>query len=250
MARGFAETLAVESGAPLLPGDVVMILDRAALATELDALEARRAASAARLLAARNDGETSLAQAIEAELGAIADGAAQIRDQLAAIRVVADRAGQWVDALTPVERGMMVTRGQQLGWILGPEDRRLAAHIPQSRGFALRHGVQGARLMVAPGDTREVAPDAIALRPDASRSLVDPMLADRMGGPVLTDLESPPEAILALNAAFQLVIDAPGNDLQLGQTVLVKLVHPPMTLFDRYWPRIVTFVGERFGAGA
>ena len=154
--EGFAETLAVESGAPLLPGDVVMILDRAALATELDALEARRAASAARLLAARNDGETSLAQAIEAELGAIADGAAQIRDQLAAIRVVADRAGQWVDALTPVERGMMVTRGQQLGWILGPEDRRLAAHIPQSRGFALRHGVQGARLMVAPGDTREV----------------------------------------------------------------------------------------------
>jgi len=248
--EGFAETLAVESGAPLLPGDVVMILDRAALATELDALEARRAASAARLLAARNDGETSLAQAIEAELGAIADGAAQIRDQLAAIRVVADRAGQWVDALTPVERGMMVTRGQQLGWILGPEDRRLAAHIPQSRGFALRHCVQGARLMVAPGDTREVAPDAIALRPDASRSLVDPMLADRMGGPVLTDLESPPEAILALNAAFQLVIDAPGNDLQLGQTVLVKLVHPPMTLFDRYWPRIVTFVGERFGAGA
>jgi putative peptide zinc metalloprotease protein len=248
--EGFVETLAVESGAQLSPGDLVMILDRAALATELDALEARRAASAARLLAARNDGETSLAQAIEAELDAIADGAAQIRDQLVAVRVVADRSGQWVDALNAVERGMMVTRGQQLGWILGLEDRRLAAHIPQSRGFALRHGVRGARLMVAPGDTRQIAREALDLRPDASRSLVDPMLADRMGGPVLTDLESPPEGILALNAAFQLVIDAPGADLQLGQTVLVKLTHPPMTLFDRYWPRIVTFVGERFGAGA
>lgn len=248
--EGFAETLAVEGGAQLAPGDLVMILDRAALATELDALEARRAASAARLLAARNDGQTSLGQAIETELDAIADGAAQIRDQLAAVRVVADRPGQWVDALNPVERGMMVTRGQQLGWILGPEDRRLAAHIPQSRGFALRHGVREAQLMVAPGDIREIAHDAIALRSDASRSLVDPMLADRMGGPVLTDLESPPEAMLALNAAFQLVVDAPGADLELGQTVQIKLAHPPMTLFARYWPRIVTFVGERFGAGA
>lgn len=248
--EGFVETLAVNSGAPLLPGDTVMILDRAALVTELDALEARRAASAARLLAARNDGETSLAQAIETELDAIEDGAAQIRDQLAAVRVVADRPGQWVDALNQVERGMMVTRGQHLGWILGPDDRRLAAHIPQSRGFALRHGVRGAQLMVAPGDIREITPEAIQLRSDASRALVDPMLADRMGGPVLTDLESPPEAVLALNAAFQLMVDAPGEDLQLGQTVQIKLAHPPMTLFARYWPRIVTFVGERFGAGA
>jgi len=248
--EGFVDTLAVESGSQLLLGDVVMILDRAALATELEALEARRAASAARLLAARSDGETSLAQAIEAELEAIEDGATQIHDQLAAVRVVADRPGQWVGALNPVEQGMMVTRGQQLGWILGPEDRRLAAHVPQSRGFALRHGVRGAQLMVALGDIREIAPDAIELRSDASRSLVDPMLADRMGGPVLTDLESPPEAVLALNAAFQLVVDAPGADLQLGQTVLIKLAHPPMTLFDRYWPRIVSFVGERFGAGA
>lgn len=67
---------------------------------------------------------------------------------------------------------------------------------------------------------------------------------------MVTDLESPPEALLALNAAFQLVVDAPGADLQLGQTVQIKLAHPPMTLFDRYWPRIFTFVGERFGAGA
>lgn len=248
--EGFVETLAVDSGAPLLPSDTVMILDRAELATELDALEARRAASAARLLAARNDGETALAQAIEAELDAIEDGADQIRDQLAAVRVVTDRPGQWVNALNPVERGMMVTRGQHLGWILGPEDRRIAAHIPQSRGFALRHGVRGAQMMVAPADVREIAPEAIQLRSDASRSLVDPMLADRMGGPVLTDLESPPEAVLALNAAFQLVVDVPGADLQFGQTVQIKLLHPPMTLFARYWPRIVTIVGERFGAGA
>ncbi len=248
--EGFVETLAVESGTPLALGDEVMILESAALATELDSLEARRAASAARLMAARNDRETSLAQAIESELDAIADGAAQIRDQLAAVKVRAHRPGQWVDALNRVERGMMVTRGQQLGWILGPEDRRLAAHVPQSSGFALRHGVQGAKLMVAPGDVREIPPDALDLRPDASRSLVDPMLADRMGGPVVTDLESPPEALLALNAAFQLVVDAPGADLQLGQTVQIKLAHPPMTLFDRYWPRIFTFVGERFGAGA
>ena len=115
----------------------------------------------------------------------------------------------------------MVTRVQHLGWILGPEDRRIAAHIPQSRGFALRHGVRGAQLMVAPADVREIAPEAIQLRSDASRSLVDPMLADRMGGPVLTDLESPPEAVLALNAAFQLVVDVPGADLQFGQTVQI-----------------------------
>lgn len=249
-AEGFVDVLAVADGAQLAGGEQIMLLDREALRTEILALEARRLASEAQLRAAQDASEVPLSNAIQTELKAISDGLDQLNEQLAAVNVTAVRPGQWLSALRPVERGMMVTRGQQIGWIVGPNDRRIVAQIPQSHGVALRSGITGVKMMVSASDIRDLDPARMVVRSDASRVLPDPLLADRMGGPVLTDLESPDDEFLALNPAFNLVIDNAPSDLEIGRVVQLKLAHPPTSLFNRYWPWIVTTVGARFGPGA
>ena len=95
--------------------------------TELEALEARKLATEARLRAAQDSNELPLVDAIQTELSAIADGMEQLQAQIDAINITAERFGVWMPALRPIEYGMMVTRGQQLGWIVGnggPTDRR------------------------------------------------------------------------------------------------------------------------------
>jgi putative peptide zinc metalloprotease protein len=218
--------------------------------TELEALEARKLATEARLRAAQVSNELPLVDAIQTELSAIADGMEQLQAQIDAINITAERSGVWMPALRPIEYGMMVTRGQQLGWIVGNGDRRIVAQIPQSRGPAVRSGITGASVMVGANDLRRIEAQDIVMRSDASRILSDPLLADRMGGPVMTDLESPDDRFYALNPAFNVVIDVPLPDLAIGRVVQLKLSHPPTSLFNRYWPRIVTAVRSRFGPGA
>jgi len=249
-AEGFVEELFVTDGTVLSEGDPVMLLDRDAMLTELEALEARKLATGARLRAAQDTNELPLLVAIQAELSAIADGMKQLQAQIDAINITAESSGVWMSALSPIEYGMMVTRGQQLGWIIGNDDRRIVAQVPQSSGPAVRSGITGASVMVAANDVRRIEAQDIVVRSDASRVLPDPLLADRMGGPIMTDLESPDDQFYALNPAFNVVIDVPLPDLAIGRVVQLKLSHPPTSLFNRYWPRIVTAVRSRFGPGA
>jgi len=249
-AEGFVEELSVKEGTSLSAGDPIMVLDRDAMRTEFEALVARQRATEARLRAAQDSNELPLVDAIQTELSAIADGLEQLQAQIDAINITSERVGVWMPALRPIEFGMMVTRGQQLGWIIGADDRRIVAQIPQSSGPAVRSGITGASVMVAASDVRTINAEDIVVRSDASRILPDPILADRMGGPIMTDLESPDDQFYALNPAFNVVIEVPLSDLAIGRVVQLKLSHPPTSLFKRYWPRIVTAVRSRFGAGA
>ena len=248
-AEGFILELSVTDGTPVSENDKLMRLERAALRTELTALEARRFATMARLRAAQDAGETSLVEAIFVETDAIDDGLEQIREQLSAVNIVADRSGEWMMPIQPLKHGMMITRGQHLGWIINKADRRIVAQIPQVHGPAVRSGVLGLRVMLAPGEVREIASTNVDLRTNASRLLPDPLLADRAGGPVLTDLESPEAQVLALNPAFNMILDDIALDAPIGRLVSLKVIHPPTSLFKRYWPRVVTAVGARFGSG-
>ena len=249
-AEGFVDELSVTEGTSLSAGDPIMVLDRDAMRTEFEALEARQRATEARLRAAQDSNELPLVDALQTELSAIADGLEQLQAQIDAINITSERVGIWMPALRPIEYGMMVTRGQQLGWIIGADDRRIVAQIPQSRGPAVRSGITGASVMVAANDVRLINAEEIVVRSDASRILPDPLLADRMGGPIMTDLESPDDQFYALNPAFNAVIEVPLSDLAIGRVVQLKLSHSPTSLFKRYWPRIVTAVRSRFGPGA
>jgi putative peptide zinc metalloprotease protein len=124
------------------------------------------------------------------------------------------------------------------------------AQISQKAGDDLAAGVTAVSVLVTARDRREIPLAQVSYRTDATRSLPDPLLADRLGGPVLTDLESPPEQIRALRAAFNLSIDLPQSDLTPGRTVLVKLSHPPATFFRQVWPQVISTIGSRFGPGA
>lgn len=249
-AEGFIEEMDVTDGTLVSVGDQLMLLDRDVLRTEIFALEARRLSTEARFRAAQNENEISLVDAIETELAAIADGMAQLQEQLDAVEVKSERAGQWMMSMNPLELGMMITRGQQLGWIISDGNRRIVAQVPQSKGFAIQSGVTGVSVLISSGDIRELDAAVLMIRGDASRVLPDPLLADRMGGPVMTDLESPEDQLLALKPAFNLIIEEAIADVSIGSVVQLKLAHPPTSLFNRYWPRIISALGARFGPGA
>lgn len=250
LAEGFVEELDVTDGTLVSVGDQLMLLDRDVLRTELFAMEARRFSTEARFRAAQNDNEISLVDAIETELRAIDDGMAQLQEQLEAVRVHSERSGQWMMSMNPLELGMMINRGQQLGWIISEGNRRIVAQVPQSKGFAIQSGVTGVSVLMSSSEIKELDAAALMIRGDASRVLPDPLLADRMGGPVMTDLESPEDQLLALKPAFNLIIEEAIADVAIGSVVQLKLAHPPISLFNRYWPRIVSALGARFGPGA
>ena len=249
-AEGFVAEIRVEDGDLVRAGDLLFVLDREALQVEIEAIEARMVATQARLRVAQTAGEGGLADAITRELQALEGGLAQIVEQIEQTNVHAARDGVWMFAAPNPTLGALVTRGTSLGWIIRDNTRRIMAQVPQSAGDGMSMGVTGATVLVAQGDLLEIPLEDITLRADATRSLPDPLLADRLGGPVLTDLESPPEQIRALRAAFDLVIDLPQSDLPPGRVVMVKLSHPPATFFRQVWPWVISTIGSRFGPGA
>ena len=249
-AEGFVEKVYVSEGTDLMVGDLIVDLDRDAMKTEFGALKARQRATQARLRAAQDSNEMPLVAAIQTELIAIAEGLDQLQVQIDAVKIRSEQSGVWMSAVHSIEHGMMVTRGQQLGWIIGANDRQIVAQVPQHFGPALRSGVTGARMMVAANDIREINVMDIIIRSDASHVLPNPLLADRLGGPILTDLESLDDQFYALNPAFNIVINASFSDISIGRVVQLKLFHPPNTLLTRYWPRIWTAIRSRYGPGA
>jgi putative peptide zinc metalloprotease protein len=249
-AEGFLSEIFVKDGEQVRAGELLFVLERDGLQVELEAIEARFVATQARLRVAQTSGEGGLADAIGRELGALADGMAQIRQQMENTNIHAERDGIWMFAEPTPTRGALISRGTSLGWIIRDESRRIVAQISQKAGDDLAAGVTAVSVLVSARDRREIPLTQVSYRTDATRSLPDPLLADRLGGPVLTDLESPPEQIRALRAAFNLLIDFPQSDLTPGRTVLVKLSHPPATFFRQVWPQVISTIGSRFGPGA
>jgi putative peptide zinc metalloprotease protein len=249
-AEGFLSEIFVKDGEQVRAGELLFVLERDGLQVELEAIEARFVATQARLRVAQTSGEGGLADAIGRELGALADGMAQIRQQMENTNIHAERDGIWMFAEPTPTRGALISRGTSLGWIIRDESRRIVAQISQKAGDDLAAGVTAVSVLVSARDRREIPLTQVSYRTDATRSLPDPLLADRLGGPVLTDLESPPEQIRALRAAFNLLIDLPQSDLTPGRTVLVKLSHPPATFFRQVWPQVISTIGSRFGPGA
>lgn len=248
--EGLLSEIFVKDGELVRDGELLFVLERDSLQVELEAMDARFVATQARLRVAQTSGEGGLADAIGRELDALADGMAQIRQQMEFTNIHAERDGTWMFAEPTPTRGALISRGTSLGWIIRDGSRRIVAQIPQKAGDDLAAGVTAVSVLVTASDRREVPLAQISYRTDATRSLPDPLLADRLGGPVLTDLESPPEQIRALRAAFNLLIDLPQSDLTPGRTVLVKLSHPPATFFRQVWPQVISTIGSRFGPGA
>ena len=248
-AEGFVSAIFVKDGEQVREGQLLFALERGDLEVELEAIEARIAATQARLRLAQTSGEGALADAIGRELGALTDGLAQIREQIVFTDIHAKRDGFWMFAAPTPTRGGLISRGTILGWVVSDERRRIVAQVPQKNGDDLVAGVTAVSILVNFKDRRDIPLSQVAYRTDATRSLPDPLLADRLGGPIVTDLESPPEQIRALRAAFNLFIDVSHNDLPPGRTVIVKLSHPPATFFSQVWPRMISIIGSRFGPG-
>lgn len=249
-AEGTTETINVMSGTSLQQGDVILTLTNDRLVTESRALEARLTAIDARLRRALARSEVTLSTAIERERSVVENSLGEVRRQINRGAVRAMTNGLWDPADPPPQLGAHVVRGMLLGWLDQPEKRRLVAHIPESAGRQMQRGITGVKVLLSAHEVQEIPVSSLAVRLNASRIFAEQRMADRLGGPVLTDPESENGDMRALNPGHPAEIKMDLSGAPVGRIVAVKLMHPPETLFSQIWPRITSIVRDRFGPGA
>ncbi|MGO4913902.1 hypothetical protein [Pseudogemmobacter sp. W21_MBD1_M6] len=247
--EGMVVALDATPGAKIEVGDVLMRLEPERLRTEKIAMAARIAAASAKLRQAASAANTPLAEAVGRELRALSESLERIDAQLGVADVHANNAGVW-NPETPLPRlGQFIARGARIGWIDRPEARRMVARLPETALRDLQRGVTGGTVLLGLGQTVDVPAKDIHLRPNATRQLSDDRMADRLGGPVMTEVTDDGKGLRALETGFPVEVNMDLSDLPVGRIVQLKLRYPAEPLFFRVWPRVVSIVSERFGPG-
>jgi putative peptide zinc metalloprotease protein len=248
--EGIVEKINVKSGMPIKQSHVIITLANDRLVTEFKALEARLTAIDARLRRASARSEVTLSSAIERERNAVYSSLLEVERQinLGAVRAKTD--GLWDPSDPAPQLGSRVVRGMLLGWVDQPEQRRLVGHIPEAAGRQMQRGIKGLKVLLSPNKVQDVSVSSLVVRPNATRVLAEQRMADRLGGPVLTDPESESGNLRALNSGYPMEISMDLSAVPVGRILAVKLMHPPEPLFEQIWPRITSVVRDRFGPGA
>ncbi len=242
--------IVAEEGARVAAGDLLLRLAPDRLETEVLALDAQVAAREAELRIAQGRSDGALASAISREIAALEAARADLQDKVAAAELRAGRAGILVWDTPEPTLGELILRGSRVAFVDRPESRRLLAMLPEGAGRNIERGITEARFITdaAPGAPRLA--EEVEIMPNASRALIDPRLADRSGGPILTAPdETNPDAVRATAPHFWLEADGDFADLALGDQVQLKLVHPWEPLFPRVVQPLLREGLRRFGPG-
>ena len=96
---------------------------------------------------------------------------------------------------------------------------------------------------------RRISADQIFIVPSATRQLADDRLADRFGGPVLTEPSDDASGYRAISAGLPLEVRLDLSQSAVCRHLQIKLRHPPEPLLMQIWPRLVDVVARNFGPG-
>ena len=245
--EGRVDALFVETGAQLSQGDALVVLSPERISIEARALDARVAAATAKLRGSSGDARAGLSEAIRRELDALEQSRAEMNARIALAQIRAHGAGTWMPETPKLRLGQFVTRGQRIGWIDAPGARRLVAQLPETARRRIDRGVTGAQVLFEPGDIELVSTEDLTILPNATRTLSDDRLANRFGGPVLTEGADDPSGYRAVSPGFPLEVQLDLAQRAVGQHVQIKLEHPPEPILMQIWPRIVSVFTSRFG---
>ncbi len=246
---GFIDEIHARIGMAVDEGTLLFTLRPVALLTEREVIDAKIEGANIRLRGAQASGNAGFSTAVQREVEALVAVRADLDRRIESSEVRAATSGRWSSESNAYHAGAFVTSRALLGVIDVPENRRVVGFPPERRARQLRRGVTGYTLLFSDGT--QVGVDAAQghILDNATRSLHAPQLADRFGGPVLTQDSQDMGGFHAIESGFALEISGSLPAIAIGSRVRIKLHHPPETLFDRLWPVVYSALVTRFGPG-
>lgn len=247
--EGRVTTLHAKAGQTLRPGDPIVTLVPERLSVEAEAMAARIEAAVAKLRGSGSDARAGITEVLRREVRALEQSRDELLARLAMADIRAHAEGTWMPETPPPREGQFFSRGERIGWVDAPRSRRLVAHLPQTASRKIERGVTGADILFQPGDVRRIGADRVFILPSATRQLADDRLADRFGGPVLTEPSEDASGYRAVSAGLPVEARLDLSQTSVGTHLQIKLRHPPEPLLMQIWPRVVDVVTRNFGPG-
>lgn len=246
---GFIDEIHVRMGTPVEEGAPLFTLRPQTLLTEREVLDAKIEGANIRLRGAQSSGNAGFAAAVQREIEALEAVRADLDRRIGEAEVRAAVSGRWSAEAAVLHAGAFVPLRAMLGVIDAPENRRIVGFVPERRARQLRRGVTGYALLFADGTQAQADAAQGHILENATRSLHALQLADRFGGPVMTQDSEDMDGFYTVQSGFALEIEGPLPPAAIGSRVRIKLHHPPETVFDRLWPVVYTALMARFGPG-
>ncbi len=183
---GFIAELPLRDGEPVQPGDLLLVLENPDLTAARDQLTSRLGGLQAdqyQLLLRDPTAAQNLAEQIsrtEAELE-------RTEQRIAQLEVRAKVAGRLVMPRQSDLPGMFSRQGENLGYVLEPEQLRVRAAVAQEDAHLVRNRTRQAEVRLAEMPGSAMPASLTQDEPAASHLLPSPALGDRGGGPYATD---------------------------------------------------------------
>ena len=234
---GFVRSLFARDGDRVEAGDVLVVMEDAALLAEEIRVESQLERLQSRQFSAWLT-DTADAQRAEEEILSVINELERIRERIANLTVRAHSSGTLVMPYGEDIAGTFLLKGETLGYVLDRGAIRVKAAVPEYDAAMVRASRQTAEVHIA--DAPEAAMTAQLIRgtPAATLQLPSAALGDRGGGPLRTNPAD--EAGLELIEPVILVdLTLPASSLQrVGSRAWVRFDHGAQPLADRWTRRV------------
>jgi putative peptide zinc metalloprotease protein len=222
--EGFIAELPLRDGAPVQPGDLLVVLENPDLRSERDQLVSRLSGLQAgqyQLLLRDPTGAQNVAEEIARTTAELE----RTDQRIAELEVRAKVAGRLAMPHQSDLLGSFARQGEDLGYVLEPSVLRVRAAVPEEDAYLVRNRTRFAavRLAELPG---VVLPASLTQdEPAASHLLPSPALGDQGGGPYATDPDDK-EGRRSLMPVFLIDLTLAGAPLErVGGRAWVRFDH-------------------------
>ncbi|MDM4018039.1 site-2 protease family protein [Roseiconus lacunae] len=181
----FVAAIYVTCGQRVERGELLVELEQPELTVKRNQLADQLAAASRKAIQHRRRGELAMANALTEKGESLRRQIEELDQQVASLRIVADRQGQVTSSTIDQLHGRYVKLGDEIIRISDPQEKELLAVVSEDNLIAFRNAVQSEtaakiRLRGGPSIQAALAP----LHPAASRRLPHPALSASNGGPL------------------------------------------------------------------
>jgi putative peptide zinc metalloprotease protein len=222
---GFVERVVARPGSTVRPGDLLVVCDDPAIATEVKVLEAQLREIHARIREQRVD-DLVKATMLEEELRYIEERLARARERQSELMIRSHAAGTFVLPKAEDLPGRFVKRGELLAHVVDLKTITVRTIVDQNDIDLIRHQTQEVQVRLAERLADPMPASVKRLVPAASEELPSPALGSGGGGQVALDPQDP-KGQKAIKKLFQIDLELPLQNgiLNVGGRVYVRFDH-------------------------
>ena len=199
---GQIRSAAVERGAAVAPGSVLLTLDNPVLSADV----ARAAGALARIQAELRRAEVDAPARLQALRGESESRAAKLKDaetRVAALQLRPAVAGRWVPKAATEPVGRYVKRGEIVGYIVAGPSKVIRVAVPQEDMELIHSRLQGVQVRLSREPLQALEAELGRRVPGGDFELVSPALGTSGGGEIAVD-PAKPGAVHTLKRVFDL----------------------------------------------